>query len=64
MFYSLAGDLVLVIHLLAIVFVMVGGLLVYRWTWVVAVRSGLPPTTFERPEPQRDALSKCFARRA
>ncbi|SQF97535.1 Protein of Uncharacterised function (DUF2784) [Paucimonas lemoignei] len=35
MFYRLAADSVVVIHLLFIVFVLCGGLLVLRWRWVM-----------------------------
>ncbi len=35
MFYRLAADSVVVVHLLFIVFVLFGGLLVLRWRWVM-----------------------------
>jgi hypothetical protein len=34
MLYSLAADVLLVLHLAFIVFVMLGGLLLLKWTWV------------------------------
>lgn len=35
MYYGLLADLVVVVHLGFVVFVVVGGLLVFRWGWVV-----------------------------
>ena len=35
MLYSLAADLVLVVHLAFIIFAVFGGILVVRWRWVV-----------------------------
>jgi hypothetical protein len=32
--YSIAADLIVILHLLFIVFVLLGGLLVARWNWV------------------------------
>ncbi|MGV6396916.1 DUF2784 domain-containing protein [Pseudomonas caspiana] len=37
MFYRLAADSVVVIHLLFIVFVLFGGLLVLRWRWLIVL---------------------------
>lgn len=37
MFYRLAADSVVVIHLLFIVFVLFGGLLVWRWRWLIVL---------------------------
>ncbi|PWG73871.1 DUF2784 domain-containing protein, partial [Enterococcus hirae] len=37
MAYSLAADLVVLLHLAFIVFVMLGGLLVWRWPWLAAL---------------------------
>ncbi|MCI8212880.1 hypothetical protein AUC61_25435 [Pseudomonas sp. S25] len=37
MLYRLGADAVLVIHLLFIVFVLFGGLLVLRWSWVMVL---------------------------
>ena len=37
MFYRLAADAVVVIHLLFIVFVLFGGLLVLRWRWLMVL---------------------------
>ncbi|MFE8071440.1 DUF2784 domain-containing protein [Marinobacteraceae bacterium S3BR75-40.1] len=34
MFYSLAADAVLIVHFLFILFVMLGGFLVWRWSWI------------------------------
>ncbi len=35
MFYSLAADAVLVLHLLFILFAVAGGMLLFRWRWLV-----------------------------
>ncbi len=37
MIYRIAADLTLIIHLLFIVFVLLGGLLTYRWRWMLFV---------------------------
>ena len=37
MFYRLAADSVVIIHLLFIVFVLFGGLLVLRWRWLIGL---------------------------
>ena len=34
MFYSLLADLVILIHFLFIIFVVLGGLMVIRWSWI------------------------------
>jgi hypothetical protein len=34
MLYSIAADILLVVHLAFIIFVMLGGLLLLKWTWV------------------------------
>lgn len=44
MFYRLLADAVVVIHGLFIVFVIVGGILAWRWRWVAAVH--LPCATW------------------
>ncbi len=37
MFYSLAADAVLVLHLLFILFAVAGGLLLFRWRWLLVL---------------------------
>ena len=44
MLYSLAADALLVVHLLFIIFVVLGGCLVYKWRWLVFLH--LPAATW------------------
>jgi len=37
MFYRIAADLLVVFHALFILFVVLGGLLIFRWRWLIAI---------------------------